>query len=236
VASVKSPAEDAETRFTELSIAKGAAMTLRKLSIPTLVALAFLLGASACGSSGAKKASSEDQAAAVANVRAAVPAVMAYYQDNGTYRGMTDAKLARYDAGVAATVINADADSFCIEAHSRSASAFVAGPAGGPMLGTCADKAKGKPYVEPTAQPEAMDPATAIRASIPAIEAYGQDHNASYLGMTLDKLRNRYDAGLPEIKLVTVKKQSYCIDYTDAGATAHLAGPTGQIAPGSCPA
>ena len=41
-----------------------------------------------------------NKAAAQANVRSAIPAVEAYYADNGTYVGMDAAALAAIDAGV----------------------------------------------------------------------------------------------------------------------------------------
>jgi type IV pilus assembly protein PilA len=65
-----------------------------------------------------------------ANLRAALPSAEAYYQDNGTYAGMTPAKLALIDSGVSSTltVPAADADSYCLADTDGSHPWSVAGP------------------------------------------------------------------------------------------------------------
>src|ERR1044072_1767681 len=55
-----------------------------------------------------------EQRAAQANVRSAVPAVEAYYADNGPYVGMNATPLAAIDAGVQVTVVSAGASTYCI--------------------------------------------------------------------------------------------------------------------------
>jgi type IV pilus assembly protein PilA len=64
-----------------------------------------------------------EKSAAQANVRAGVPAVEAYYSDNGTYVGMDSATLkAKYDAGIklddpaSYKVANTTATGYCIQA------------------------------------------------------------------------------------------------------------------------
>src|SRR4029077_809131 len=54
------------------------------------------------------------KAAAKANVRAAIPAVEAFYSDNGTYLGATVTKLkASYDAGISlSTIMSASATGY----------------------------------------------------------------------------------------------------------------------------
>jgi type IV pilus assembly protein PilA len=55
------------------------------------------------------------KAAAQANVRAAVPAVEAWYQDHNSYDNMTAASLlADYDAGLKITVNSASGNSYCV--------------------------------------------------------------------------------------------------------------------------
>ncbi|WP_411277384.1 type IV pilin protein [Gaiella sp.] len=70
-----------------------------------------------------------NRTAAQANVRSAVPAVEAYYADNGTYVGMNATTLTAIDAAVSATVISAAAATYCIRATSGSFSYYKNGPA-----------------------------------------------------------------------------------------------------------
>jgi type IV pilus assembly protein PilA len=72
-----------------------------------------------------------EQRAAQANVRSAVPAVEAYYADNGTYVGMDAAALALIDAGVQVTVGAAPtATSYCISNTQGGSTYRKVGPAG----------------------------------------------------------------------------------------------------------
>jgi hypothetical protein len=218
-----------------------AAMSSRAFTIASL-ALVLALTVSACGCS-TKSASPSDQSAAAAAVRASIPPIEAWYQDHNSYSGATTEKLREtYDPGITATLVSASGEDYCVEATVGSASAFKSGPAGAVMVGSCADKAHGKPYTDPETETDTSsidsDPVAAqtyLRASIPAIEAWYQDHN-SYTGMTLAKLRSDYDAGLVDIRLVTVKESTYCIELGRGDATFHKAGPAALIKPGSCPA
>ncbi len=75
-------------------------------------------------------------AAAQANVRSAVPAIEAYYADNGSYTGMTATTLAAIDAGVKVTVISAGA-SYCVRNSEPTTPIYYKnGPAG--TIGTTA--------------------------------------------------------------------------------------------------
>jgi type IV pilus assembly protein PilA len=85
-----------------------------------------------------------EKSAAKANVRAAMPAVEAFYADNGAYTAaMTQAKLkASYDAGIklAADPVIVSASSYCIKSTVGSSTAHVTGPAGAngiTLTGTC---------------------------------------------------------------------------------------------------
>jgi type IV pilus assembly protein PilA len=68
--------------------------------------------------------------AAEANVRAAVPAVEAYYADNGGYTGMTGAGLVAIDGGIKATVVSAGATTYCISNTQGTFTYYKNGPAG----------------------------------------------------------------------------------------------------------
>jgi len=74
-----------------------------------------------------------NKTAAQANVRAAVPAVEAYYSDHGTYVGATPAGLAAsYDAGIKISgLTNLGVSSYCIAATSGGFTYYKNGPASG---------------------------------------------------------------------------------------------------------
>jgi type IV pilus assembly protein PilA len=85
--------------------------------------------------------------AAASNVRAAIPAVEAYYADNNTYTGMTLGTLQSIDQGLAlesVTVLNSGAG-YCIQSDSNGDAAAGAkdhkytGPGvdSEPIAGTC---------------------------------------------------------------------------------------------------
>jgi len=81
-----------------------------------------------------------NKTAAKANVRAAIPAIEAFYSDNGTYVGATVTKLkASYDAGVSlSTIKSASATGYCAQAASGNQTAHRTGPSGAITLtGAC---------------------------------------------------------------------------------------------------
>src|SRR5262245_5330021 len=79
-----------------------------------------------------------EASAARSNVRAAVPAVEAYYSDNGKYTGMTTAILkANYDAGVKINGLSGlSTTSYCISATQGSHTFKKVGPSGVITSGT----------------------------------------------------------------------------------------------------
>ena len=79
-----------------------------------------------------------NDSAAKANVRAAVPAVEAFYADNGTYVGMTPAALALIDAGVKVSHVGTvSATTYCIDATVGGKNWMKAGPAADITAGLC---------------------------------------------------------------------------------------------------
>ncbi|HEV3408346.1 MAG TPA: prepilin-type N-terminal cleavage/methylation domain-containing protein [Gaiellaceae bacterium] len=76
--------------------------------------------------------------AAKANVRASIPAIEAYYADNGTYATMTVAILkAAYDAGFIGTLGTVDADSYCVSSTVNGKTFHAEGPGGTVTAGAC---------------------------------------------------------------------------------------------------
>ena len=81
-----------------------------------------------------------NDAKAQANVRAAVPAVEAYFADNNTYVGMTLAALQLIDAGVSSALDTQGltAVTYCVDDDSVAGSEYLKnGPAASVAAGTC---------------------------------------------------------------------------------------------------
>jgi type IV pilus assembly protein PilA len=81
-----------------------------------------------------------NDSAAKANVRAALPAVEAYYADNGTYTGMTLNNLkSTYDQNIKLTAVTVPtASTYCIQSTVGGKSWKIAGPGNtDPATGTC---------------------------------------------------------------------------------------------------
>jgi type IV pilus assembly protein PilA len=77
-----------------------------------------------------------NNAAAQANVRAALPAVETYFADNSTYVGMTQAALAAIDAGVPTLAISGlSATSYCISNTVNGVTWRKVGPGGAIVSG-----------------------------------------------------------------------------------------------------
>ena len=74
-----------------------------------------------------------ESSAAKSNVRAAIPAVEAWYSDNSTYVGATNAALkASYDAGIASNVVvsGQSTTAYTLTAVKGGCTATVTGPGG----------------------------------------------------------------------------------------------------------
>jgi hypothetical protein len=206
----------------------------RLLVLPLLASLFFLPGcfwwlAPVAAFEGAgESSSSAPEEMAQANIRASIPAIEAYYADNGTYKGATVEALQSYDAAIQGIeIVRANDQTYCIQSTTGGMPWYKAGPASDIVPGDCSMPA---PLTPPT--PPQYDPQTNVRAAIPAIEAYYADHN-TYAGMTDDLLR-RYDPFMPSVTLVRANAKGYCVESTVDGVTFHKAGPQGDVAPGHC--
>jgi hypothetical protein len=175
-----------------------------------------------------------DEQAAEANVRASIPAIEAYYADNGTYEGASLEGLRTvYDAQLPDVVIvTADAETYCVESAVGTSSYFKSGPGAEIVPGHCGDPVPGPPPPPPAASYD--HPEANIRAAIPAIEAWNADHG-SYEGMTIAKLRVQYDYGIPTaLKLSQITRTTYCLESTATKLTYSFRGPAGPVAQGPC--
>jgi hypothetical protein len=197
--------------------------------VPLLTGCFYLPIFDSSSSSGSGETSS-----AQSNVRNSVPAIEAWYADNGTYAGMTVALIQhRYDTSVkdVTLVRPLNRKTYCVESTVGGASYFKAGPAADILEGHCGDRVGQAP---PPLQAPTYDAATNVRAAIPAIEAWNADRG-TYAGMTVKKLRGRYDAGIPEtVTIVQATKTTYCVESTAIGETYSFRGPHGPLAPGGC--
>jgi hypothetical protein len=118
-----------------------------------------------------------------------------------------------------------------VESVTGPTSYFKEGPAADILEGHCGDRVAQAP---PPLQAPTYEAATNVRAAIPAIEAWNADRG-TYAGMTVKKLRGRYDAGIPEtVTIVRATRTTYCVESTANGETYSFRGPHGPLAPGGC--
>ena len=71
-------------------------------------------------------------------MRSAVPAIEAFYADNGTYAGMDLAGLQAIDAGVKITVVSSGATTYCISDTQGGFTYYKDGPSGTISTTACA--------------------------------------------------------------------------------------------------
>lgn len=201
--------------------------------VPLVLAVFLLTG---ChdqwgGSSwGAGSASSDDEAAQ-SNVRASIPAIEAYYADNGTYEGATlEGLRTAYDAQLPDVVIvRAKAQTYCVESTVGAASYFKNGPTIEILPGNCSDAAN---VPTPPPPPSHTDAEAAVLDVIPAIEAYYAD-NGTYAGV--GQADSVYGVSFAQVRVFVRKGgTAYCVEAPRSGASAHFVGPRGPLAPGAC--
>ena len=109
-----------------------------------VVGLIAAFALSGCGPFGGDSysafSSRSDSDAAQANVRAAIPAVMAYYQDNNTYKGLSLKALQMYDVGIALDPIDPAflaRNNFCLQSTVGESVASRHGPMGSTVEKPC---------------------------------------------------------------------------------------------------
>lgn len=75
--------------------------------------------------------------------------------------------------------------------------------------------------------------ASELRAAVPAIEAYGVDHDG-YAGMNLVRLRQIDDGLSSRLQVVSADERGYCLQVSAGIVTWSLRGPGGTLATGRC--
>src|SRR5438105_10363334 len=73
-----------------------------------------------------------------------------------------------------------------------------------------------------------------IRVALPAFEAYRDDNNGSYAGMSLAALQSLYSQGIQGIVVLAADATSYCVSSTVQGHAWYKLGPAGQLTTTSC--
>lgn len=98
--------------------------------LAVMLILGVLIAISVASYSGARVRANDS--AAKSNIDVAVPAMQAYYLDNGTYVGMTLARLqARYSRGIRnITIVSVAATRYCVRSTVGGRNWYKAGPSG----------------------------------------------------------------------------------------------------------
>ena len=75
----------------------------------------------------------------MADIRASIPAIEAYYADNGTYKGATlEVLQQRYDAGIRGIeIVKANGQTYCVQSTNAGFPWYKAGPAAAILPGDC---------------------------------------------------------------------------------------------------
>jgi len=204
-----------------------------RLALPLLAAGVLALPGCFYGPtlSGGGSASSDD-AAAQANVRASVPAIEAYYADNGSYAGATpDILRTTYDAGLPDVhfVGRFTRTTYCVQSTVGAATYSKNGPSAQVAPGPCGGSSDETATVEPPPHTDAED---AVLASVPVIEAYYAD-TGSYAGV--ENMSSLYGVPLADVRvLVREHGRAYCVEAPAPAPSAHFVGPSGPLADGPC--
>jgi hypothetical protein len=180
---------------------------------------------------GGAPASSDEQAAET-NVRASIPAIEAYYADNGTYEGATlEGLRSVYDAALPdVLVVEANDQSYCVESTVGSSSYFKAGPASDIFPGHCGDEIPAEP--PPPTPSNHTDAQSLVLSVIPAIEVYYAE-NRTYAG--LEDTREVNGVSLAQVRIYVNKGgEGYCVEGPRQAPSAHYVGPVGRLVEGPC--
>jgi hypothetical protein len=168
---------------------------------------------------------------AESKVRSAIPAVEAYYADNGTYASMTlEGLRTTYDAGLPdLLIVEAEAETYCVESTVGSESYFKAGPGADIWPGHCGDPV---PTPSPPPAPAHTDAEDLVLSVIPAIESFHAE-SGTYAG--LDRNTVIFGVSLSEVRIFVRRNgTAYCVEGPRQGPSAHFVGPAGPLQQGPC--
>jgi hypothetical protein len=163
------------------------------------------------------------EAQAQADIRGAIPAIEAFYAENGTYAGITVGGLrTTYDPAVPdVRVVATSPDSYCVESDVEGLTYSLLHPRGDVRPGAC-----------PEAPPQPPAAADQLRTVAVVMEVWYARHG-SFAGVTPRWLESRIP-GLRPVRVVEAKGTSYCIELTGQGHTYAARGPSGDVSVGRC--
>ena len=164
---------------------------------------------------------------AQADIRGSIPAIEAYYADNGTYAGVTVSGLrTTYDPGVPdVRIVVTSRTSYCVESTVYDVTYSKAGPGADIRPGPC----RLEDLLAPEAPPAA---ANQLRTVVVVMEAYFA-RNGTFAGVSVRWLK-RMIPGLRPLRIVKAGRQNYCIEMSGDGYTYSARGPTGDVGVGPC--
>jgi hypothetical protein len=164
---------------------------------------------------------------AQADIRGSIPAIEAFYADNGTYAGITVGGLrTTYDPGVPAVrIVVTSPNSYCVESTVSGVTYSKAGPGADIRPGPCRLEDLHSPVALPVA-------ANQLRTVVVVMEAYFA-RNGTFEGVRVRWLKNMIP-GLRPLRIVEAGPQSYCIEMSGEGSTYSARGPTGDVGVGRC--
>jgi hypothetical protein len=163
------------------------------------------------------------EARAQAEIRGAIPAIEAFYAENGTYSGITVSGLrTTYDPAVPdVRVVVTSRASYCVESDVDGLTYSLPHPGGAIQRGPCPEG--------PPQPPAAVDQ---LRTVVVVMEAWLAQHG-SFEGVTAAWLQSRIP-GLRLVQVVDADAAGYCIELTGEGHTYAARGPSGDVSVGRC--
>jgi hypothetical protein len=164
---------------------------------------------------------------AQADIRGSIPAIEAFYADNGTYAGVTVSGLrTTYDPGVPdVRIVMTSPNSYCVESTVDGVTYSKAGPGADIRPGPCPQEDLLAPEGPPAA-------ANQLRTVVVAMEAYFA-RNGTFEGVSARWLK-RMIPGLRPLRIVEAGPQNYCLEMSREGYTYSARGPSGDVGVGRC--